>query len=163
MRTSLLVTQVSACVLFSVLFSETAFAADPEDTCNVQVGPRDLFKKHGDVVITAGQDVEQVIALHGNVTIKKGATVKGVLAAHGDVTVEGEVLESVLVVGGHVVLKGGVVRGGQFVLDGKQTSLKGGDEQKSLSGDLVVDGQSLSGLLAAKMLEKFDGCRVTER
>jgi NDP-sugar pyrophosphorylase family protein len=162
MRASLLVTVFSVCVLSSVT-SSPALAADPEDTCKVEAGPRDVVKKRGDVVISPGQDVEQVIALNGNVTIKKGASVKGVMAAHGNVTVEGEVREGVLVVGGHVVLKGGVVGGGQVVLDGKQTALKGGEEQKALSGDLVVDGQSLSGLLATRMLEKLDGCHVTER
>ena len=49
-----------------------AFAADD---CKIEAGPHDVVKKTGDVVIEAGQQVEDAIAVEGLVTIKRGAKV----------------------------------------------------------------------------------------
>lgn len=146
--------------------SSSAFAADPPskngDSCHITAGPNDIVKRKGDVVIEAGRTVESVIALKGQVTLKKGAKVKSIISVKGDAIIEAgaEVDESVVSIGGKVkVADGGVVRGSKISLVDGQLSLVG-DDGKSLSGDLHIDGTSVTQLLLANVLKKLDGCVV---
>lgn len=130
--------------------------------CHLTVGPDDVLKRTGDVVVEAGQVVENALALSGSVRVKKGAVVKTALAVKGDVVVEdgGEVTETALSLGGVVkVARGGAVRGSTLQLQEGGLKLRGDSGQK-LSGDLVVDGESLSAKLLAGILGSLEGCTV---
>jgi NDP-sugar pyrophosphorylase family protein len=141
-----------------VSLSLSAAARDPETSCTVEAGPNDVVRKKGDVVVEAGQALENVIALDGSVTLHKGAHVKTVIALRGDATIEegATVDESVITVAGRAHVKGTVsgsrieVRRGSIRLVGEK-----GD---SLSGDLTIDDTTLSKLLVDKVLEKVDAC-----
>jgi NDP-sugar pyrophosphorylase family protein len=153
-------------MLVNVLVVAPALAADPPskkgDECHITAGPNDIVKRKGDVTIEAGRTVESVIALKGRVTLKKGAKVKSIIAVKGDAVIEAgaEVEESVVTLGGKVlVADGGVVHGSKLSLTDGQLSVVG-DDGKSMSGDLHIDGTSLSQVLLAGVLKKIDGCVV---
>lgn len=133
-----------------------------DDSCTIEAGPRDVVKRTGDVIVTAGQDLEQVIALRGSVTVLKGAKVRTIIAVRGDAIVQGVVEQAAIAVGGKVKLApGGVIKGGRVELAESDLSLTGKDGEV-LKGDLSLDNQSLSQLLYRGLLEKVDACRVKD-
>jgi len=137
-------------------------AEKDKERCHLSVGPHDVVKKSGDVVVEAGQVVENAVALQGTVRVRKGAVVKTAMAVKGDVVVEdgGEVRETALSLGGAVrVKKGGVVKGSTLQLKEGALSLRG-DSGGRVSGDLVVDGESLSTKVLAGILGSLEGCAV---
>jgi hypothetical protein len=145
------------CAFALACLSLTA-AAHEADTCTVEAGPNDLVRKKGDVVVEAGQALENVIALDGSVTLHAGAHVKTVIAVRGDVTVDegATVDESVIAVAGRNHVKG-TVSGSRIEV--RQGSIHvTGEDGKSLSGDLTFNDTTLSTLIVDKVLEKVDAC-----
>jgi hypothetical protein len=150
-----------ALLAVAVLCGTPALARDGKE-CHLTVGPGDVVKRTGDVVVEAGQVVANAVALDGTVRVKKGAVVKSALAVKGDVVVEdgAEVTETALSLGGAVkVKKGGVVKGTTLQLKEGGLRLKS-DSGSKVSGDLVVDGESLSTKLLAGILGSLEGCAV---
>ncbi len=140
----------------------TALPAAAKEECHLTVGPNDVVKRTGDVVVEAGQVVENALALEGSVRVKKGAVVKTAVAVRGDVVVEagGEVSDTAVSLGGAVtVKKGGTVKGSTLQLQEGGLKVRG-DSGKRVVGNLTIDGESLSGKLLAGILGSLEGCRV---
>lgn len=150
-----------ALLALAVLCGAPALAKDGKE-CHLTVGPNDVVKRSGDVVVEAGQVVENAVALDGTVRLRRGAVVKTALAVKGDVVVEdgAEVTETALSLGGAVkVKKGGTVKGSTIQLKEGGLRIKG-DSGSKVSGDLVVDGESLSTKLLAGILGSIEGCTL---
>jgi hypothetical protein len=140
-----------------------AGAAQAKDGCTVSVGPADVVKKTGEVVIEAGQVVDNAIALAGAVRVRRGAVVKTAVAVKGDVVVEdgGEVTETALALGGSVrVRRGGLVKGSTVQLKAGGLRIEGGDHGGKVSGDLSVDGESLSTKLLVALVGSLQDCTL---
>jgi hypothetical protein len=139
-----------------------AGSARAKDGCTVSVGPADVVKKAGEVVIEAGQVVDNAIALDGAVRVRRGAVVKTAVAVKGDVVVEdgGQVTETALALGGAVKVRpGGRVQGSTVQL--KEGGLRlHGKEGHQLSGDLSVDGESLSTKLLVALVGSLRDCTL---
>jgi hypothetical protein len=135
-----------------------------EDTCTVEAGPNDVVKKTGDIVVTAGQLVEDAIALDGNVFIEKGATVKNAVAFHGDVQVEegATVTATALSMGGKVrVAKGATVKGSMEI--SKRGVRLRGEDGGEVKLDFAINGKSLAQTIADEATSKMKGCRLVEK
>lgn len=135
-----------------------------QDTCTVEAGPNDVVKKTGDVVITAGQQVEDAIALDGNVFVEKGASVKSAVSFHGDVLVEegASVSKTALSMGGKVrVTKGATVKSSLEV--SKRGVRLRGEDGADVKLDFTINGKSLAQLIADEAMSKMKGCRLVEK
>lgn len=135
-----------------------------EDSCKVEVGPKDVVKKTGDVVIEPGQDVEGAFALDGKVVIKKGAKVSKAVAFHGDVVVEdaAKVTDAALSIGGTVKTgKGAVVKSIVQISD-SGVRVKGEDGE-DVDVNLSIGGKSLAQKIADEALGKLKDCRVVAK
>lgn len=140
----------------------TALPAFAEEECRVEAGPNDVVKKTGDVVIEAGQVVEDAIALDGTVTIKSGAKVKSAVSFHGNVIIEdgASVKKSALAIGGTVkVAKGGKVNNSIEISD-KGLKVRG-DDGDDVDLNLIVGGKSLGQRIADEALAKMKNCKIT--
>ena len=144
--------------LLAVLLASTAALA--EDDCKVEVGPNDVVKQHGDVVIEAGQIAEDVVALEGSVLIKAGAKVKSAVSFGGTVTVERDaVVKTALSMGGSVKVASDAQVGSVVEIGGKGLKVRGNDG-KDLDLNLTWDGKSLGQRIADEALAKVKHCKV---
>ena len=136
-----------------------AFAADE---CQVDAGPNDVVKKKGDVIIEAGQTVEDAISLDGMVVIKSGAKVKSAVSFHGSVVVEdgATVKETALAVGGIVtVSKNAKVKS---VVEVSERGIRvRGDDGDDIDVNLKIAGKSLGQRIADEALVKMKNCKIT--
>jgi UDP-3-O-[3-hydroxymyristoyl] glucosamine N-acyltransferase len=117
------------------------------------------------VVVSAGELVEDAVAIEGNVIVKAGATVKSAMALHGSVTVEdgATVRGSVIVLGGQArVAKSAKVGESQIVLDHSSLRVVEHDGHAvELSASFA--GQSLAQAILQPILAKLHGCVVETR
>lgn len=141
-----------------VLTSLPVLAAEE---CKVEAGPNDVVKKTGDVIIEAGQLVEDAIALDGTVIIKSGARVKNAVSFHGSVLVEdgARVTKTALSIGGTVkAAKGSTVNS---VVEISEKGLRvRGDDGNDVDLNIVISGKSLGQRIADEALVKMKGCRI---
>jgi hypothetical protein len=149
--------------MLSVVVLCVALPALAEDTCEVKAGPHDVVKQKGDLVIEAGQVVEDAIAVDGRVTVKTGAQVKSAVSLHGDVVVEAgaTVTKTAFALGGQVrEAKGSHVAD---VLDISDAGVRlRGESGTSFSLNLVIDGKSLGQRLVEEAVAKTKKCQVTQ-
>ena len=129
----------------------TAEDSKPERThgdCTVTAGPRDRVAVDHDLVIPAGAEVDQAVAMRGSLVVERGARVRKAAAAGGSVTLRpgAVVTGEALAIGGDVVLEGDARVEGNAVSLGGQVRIapgaKVGGEVTSLS--LQLGGQSLA-------------------
>ena len=147
--------------LFAILVL-SAVPALAKDDCVIDSGPNDIVKKSGDIVIEAGQVVEDVITLNGTVTIKSGATVKSAISMHGNVIIEdgGTVKKSALSVGGTVKRSKGSSVNGTIEISDKGLKVRGEDGD-DVDLNIVIGGKSLGQRIADEALAKLKNCRIT--
>ncbi|MFZ5441559.1 MAG: hypothetical protein ACOZQL_16245 [Myxococcota bacterium] len=141
-----------------VTFAVPAFAAEE---CTIEAGPNDVVKKSGDVVIEAGQVVEDAIAVDGAVIIKKGARVKSAVSLHGSVTIEGgaRVEKTALAIGGRVTVAPDARVEGVVEINDRGLRVRGSDgDDVDLS--LSWGGKSLGQRIADEALTKVRNCKV---
>jgi NDP-sugar pyrophosphorylase family protein len=108
------------------LFPLIAAAGDAEKDkwhCTISADRGDRVTENKDLVIEAGETVEDAIALNGNVIVRAGATVESAIALNGSVILE----------------KGAKVKKDAVSIGGKVTAPSG----SSIRGDAVAVGGSL--------------------
>lgn len=147
--------------LLLILVAVPAFAADE---CKIEAGPNDVVKKTGDVVIEAGQQVEDVIALEGLVTIKRGAKVKSAISLHGSVVIEdgATVSKSAVSIGGTVKRGKGATVNSTVEISDAGLRVRG-DDGDDLDLNIVIGGKSLGQRVADEALVKLKNCRIVAK
>lgn len=137
---------------------------DPVE-CSVEAEGNDRVAKGHDVVVSAGEHVDNAVAVDANVIVRSGAHVKSALALHGSVTVEpgAELSGSVVAIGGKVqVAKEAHVSGGTLALDGREGLHLQGDDGKDLDVSLSFDGKSLAQEILEPLIAGIHRCKVTQ-
>jgi cytoskeletal protein CcmA (bactofilin family) len=136
---------------------------DRKEPCRLTMGPRDRVAQDADLVIPAGADVENAVALRGSIVVQRGARVKKVLVAAGSVRVErgGLVTDDVVVLAGDVKVEpGGRIEGDVVALGGRARVAEGA----AVGGHVVSLALQLSDLDLEKELRQRIGaaaaCRV---
>jgi NDP-sugar pyrophosphorylase family protein len=150
-----------------------AFAADP---AKKPAGPKVVCMTNGkdgsravqgtDLVIEAGEQVKDVVAVDGDVIIRKGAVVEDAVALRGRVIVEpgAHVKGDAVALGGEVrVQGGGHVDGDAVSLGGRLTV----DKPEDVKGDRVglsleIGGQDLVRGFIEKALDKDVRCHILD-
>lgn len=142
----------------------TALPAFANDDCKIEAGPNDVVKKTGDLIIEAGQQVEDAIALDGTLTIKSGATVKSAISFHGSVIIEAgaKVSKTALAIGGTVKAARSAVVNSTVELSGKGLKVRGEDGD-DIDLNIVIGGKSLGQRIADEALVKLKNCRVVTK
>jgi hypothetical protein len=166
---------VAALLLFAVA-TLPALAAEPKagdatgrgekdgrQACRIQVGPRDRLAQDADLVVPAGADVENAVALRGSVIVRSGARVKKAFAAGGSVRVEGggQVTEDAVAISGDVRVEAEGRIGGEAVsLGGRVRIAEGG----TVGGSVTSLSLQFAGLDLERELRERIGnqgkCRV---
>jgi hypothetical protein len=132
------------------------------EDCAITAGPRDRIAQSGDVVVEAGETVENAMALNGNVIIHKGARVKSAVAVNGNVIIEAraKVTETAATLGGKIKLAPDArIQGSKLEL-ANGFKVTGEDGKKVVDLKLSIDGRSVTDLLLAEMVEQARTCRV---
>jgi NDP-sugar pyrophosphorylase family protein len=131
--------------------------------CVIKVGPNDRVAQDADVVIQAGGEVENAVALRGSVIVRRGARVKKAVAAGGSVRVEAGALvtgEAVAISGDVRVEAGGRIDGEAVSLGGRVRIAEGG----AVSGSVTSLSLQFAGLdLERELREKIGAegtCRI---
>ena len=123
--------------------------------CVIKVGPNDRVAQDADVVIPAGGEVENAVALRGSVIVQRGARVKKAVAAGGSVRVEAGALvtgEAVAISGDVRVEAGGRVDGEAVSLGGRVRIAEGG----AVTGSVTSLSLQFAGLdLERELREKI--------
>lgn len=147
-------------ILASLLLPSTALAGDPG--CQVKVGPGDLARERGDLVVEAGQRAKSAVALHGSVVVRAGAVVEDAVALGGDVTVEpgARVAKNAVSVGGDVRVRRGGRVGKDAVSIGGKVNVDGAGAVAGHTLSLALDWKG-GGLAEAILSEVQGSCRVT--
>lgn len=147
--------------LLMTLLAIPAFAADD---CKIEAGPHDVVKKTGDVVIEAGQQVEDAIAVEGLVTIKRGAKVKSAISLHGNVVIEdgATVTKSAVSIGGTVKLGKGATVNNTVEISDAGLRVRG-DDGNDIDLNIVIAGKSLGQRVADEALSKLKNCRIVAK
>jgi UDP-3-O-[3-hydroxymyristoyl] glucosamine N-acyltransferase len=150
--------------LFALVLALAAAPALADDTCHVEAGPHDVVKKSGDVIIEAGQVVEDAIAVDGKVILKKGAVVKSAVAFHGDVVIEdgAKVTKSALSIGGAVKVAKGAVVNSTIEISDKGLRVHGEDGD-DVDVNIVIGGKSLGQRIADEALSKMKDCKIVAK
>jgi NDP-sugar pyrophosphorylase family protein len=145
-----------------LLISAAPALADEE--CRIDAGPNDVVKKTGDVIIEAGQNVEDAIALDGKVIIKNGAKVKSAVSFHGSVIVEdgAKVTKTALAVGGIVTVAKGATVKNTLELSERGLKLRG-DDGDDIDVNINIGGKSLGQRIADEALAKMKNCKIATK
>jgi hypothetical protein len=143
----------------AVLFASASYA---EEQCKVEAGPLDIVKRHGDVVVEPGQQVEDAIALDGQVIVKKGASVKSAVSLNGDVVVEAgaQVRKAALALGGVVKAAKGSEVHSRIDISDAGLRLRG-EEGDEVSLNFSFGGKSLGQRIVDEATQKVKGCKIT--
>lgn len=150
--------------LFAAMLTLSS-AAFAEDGCTITAGPHDVVSKRGDVVIEAGQVVEDAIAVDGKVTIKKGATVKSAVSMNGAVVVEdgATVTDAVVAIGGVAVVGKKASVQNVIELSAEHGLRLRGSEGDGFSFNFTIDGKSLGQRIVEEATSKVKGCKVNKK
>ena len=147
-----------------LLLSAAPDAGKPNlDRCTFTANKGDRILKGADVVVKAGETIEDAIAIDGNVVVKSGGSVKSAIALHGSVIVEdgATVRESVVAIAGKtLVSKTAKVAESQVELDDKALWIMPTDGDK-VEISASVAGENLSKLFLKPILEKVHDCDIT--
>lgn len=163
--------RLSPFVLAAFVLTPVAFAADASSgeqdhvDCTVDAKGNDRVAKGRDVVVQAGETVDDAVAVDGNVIIRSGAHVKSALALHGSVTVEaGAIVDgAVVAIGGRAhVDPGAKVKQGTLALDKHHGLQIRGDDGKSLDVSVNLGGSNLADEMLKPMIASIHRCRVIE-
>jgi hypothetical protein len=166
---------VAALLLFAVS-TLPALAAEPKSgdptsrgdkdghhACRIQIGPRDRLAQDADLIVPAGADVENAVALRGSVIVRSGARVKKAFAAGGSVRVEGggQITEDAVAISGDVRVEAEGRIGGEAVsLGGRVRIAEGG----KVGGSVTSLSLQFAGLDLERELRERIGsegkCRV---
>lgn len=140
-------------------------ARDHHDRCRIRLGPRDRLAQDADLVIPAGAEVEDAIALRGSVIVQRGARVKKAVAAGGSVRVEAgaQVTDDAIAIAGDVRVDAeGRVGGDAVSLGGRVRLAEGG----KVVGHVVGLSLQMAGLDLERLLKEQVGaegtCRVEQ-
>jgi len=92
--------------VWSASTQDAGAGAPPSDRCIIEATKDDRVAKGKDVIVNAGERVEDAIAVEGNVYVRRGARVKQAIALHGSVIVEAgaRVTGSVVAIGGRITV-----------------------------------------------------------
>ncbi len=135
--------------------------ASSSDRCIIEAKKNDRVAKGKDVVVNAGEQVEDAVAVEGNVYVRRGARVKQAIALNGSVTIEAgaRVTGSVLAIGGKVhVSPDAEVEGSQLSLDDGLRIV--GETGREIRVNASLDGKNLAHEILKPMIEKFRHCGV---
>ncbi|QSQ15775.1 hypothetical protein [Myxococcus landrumensis] len=118
------------------------------------------------LVIEAGENVKDAVAIDGDVIVRKGASVDDAVAIHGRVIVEpgARVKGDAVSMGGEVrVQKGARVEGSALALGGKLSV----DKDATIEGDKVslsfeIGGKDLVKGLIEEALDDESGCHIID-
>lgn len=148
-------------LLTAVLISSSAALA--KDECHITVGKHDVVKRTGDVVIEAGQVIEDAIALSGRVIIKSGAKVKSAISLSGAVVVEdgAVVTDTVLAMGGTVTVGKGAFVKNVLELDKEHGLRLRSDDGDDFTFNISIGGKSLAQRIVEEATVKVKDCVVT--
>ncbi|ATB48252.1 hypothetical protein [Corallococcus macrosporus] len=119
-----------------------------------------------DLVIEAGEQVKDGVAVEGDVIVRKGARVEDVVAIRGRVIVEpgGRVTGSAVSLGGEVrVHKGAAVDGDAIALGGRLKV----DQDEAVKGDKVslsfeIGGRDIVRGFIEGVLDEETGCHIVD-
>ncbi len=159
MRLSVAPAVLAAVVL---LAAPTARAGD----CDVEPGPNDRVSKGAPLVIRAGEQVDDAIAMNGDVTVEEGAVVDKAVAVGGSVTVRSgaQVRKDAVAIGGDVVVEAdGRVGKDAVSLGGQVREAKGSRIGGSVVGLAFRGGKSSLGREILKAISSLDGCRISTK
>jgi hypothetical protein len=132
--------------------------------CSIDASGKDRVAKGHDVVVNAGELVEDAVAVDGNVVVRKGAHVKSALALHGSVTVEAgaQVEDSVVAIGGKVKVDPSAhVAGSSIALDDKDGLHLRSDDGEDLDVAINIGGKSLAQKVLEPIIAGIHRCRIT--
>ncbi len=138
-----------------------AHAWGKKDDCVIQAEEGDVVARGKDVVVEAGQHVNDAVAIDGNVIIRKGAHAKSAVAINGSVTIESgaKVTGSAISFGGKVtVAPDAKVEGSRLVL-GEGIKVRG-ENGNDFSLNLSIGGEQLGDLIAGKVAAMARNCRI---
>lgn len=151
------------------LAEDSSKAAAPKDSapkvrCAVHSKNGSRAVQGQDLILNAGEQAKDAVAVDGNVVIRKGAVVGDVVAIRGKVTIE----EGAVVKGDAVALGGELHLGKNARVKGDAVALGGTlqvDEGASVGGDRVnfslnFNGEDLAKSFLKKALENSD-CSIT--
>lgn len=152
----------SAVLAAVVLLAAPTARAD----CNVEVGPNDRVSKGEPLVIRAGEQVDNAIAMNGDVTVEEGAVVEKAVAVGGSVTVRSgaQVRKDAVAIGGDVIVEAdGRVGKDAVSLGGQVREAKGSRIRGSVVGLAFQGGKSSLAREILKGVSSLDGCKVSTK
>jgi NDP-sugar pyrophosphorylase family protein len=155
---------VAALLLPLALAAPRAASAGEGTRCRVELGPDDRFVQGEDLVITAGSEVRDAVALRGSVVVRPGARVRRAVAVGGSVVLErgARVREDAVALGGDVRLEPEARVGKDVVaLGGKVMAGSDGQVGGHVLGMSLQLGQGLGRKILAEM--GAEGCEVVAR
>ncbi len=132
--------------------------------CRVELGPDDRFAQGEDLVVAAGSEVRDVVALRGNVVLRPGARVRKAVAVGGSVVLErgARVAEDAVALGGDVRMEPEARVGKDVVaLGGRVVAGSDGQVGGNVLGMSLQLGQGLGRKILAEM--GAEGCEVVAR
>lgn len=134
--------------------------------CNVEVGPNDRVSRGEPLVIRAGEQVENAVALHGDLTIEDGAIAEKAVAVGGSVRVRSgaRVKQDAVAIGGDVVVESGARVGNDAVsLGGQVREAQGSQVKGSVIGLAFQGGKSTLAREILKGISSLEGCQVVTK
>jgi hypothetical protein len=152
-------------VVLALALAAPAAARPADDTrCRVELGPDDRGTRGEDLVVPAGAEVRDAVAVRGDVVLRPGARARKALAVGGSVRLErgAQVREDAVALGGDVLVEPAARVGKDAVaLGGKVLSTAAGQVGGSVLGVSFQFGRGL----ARRLLEAFpvEGCEVVAR
>jgi len=147
--------------VLSASAQDAGAGAPVPDRCIIEAKKYDRVAKGKDVIVEAGDHVEDAIAVEGNVYVRRGARVKQAIALHGSVIVEAgaRVTGSVVAIGGRITVSPDAqVEGSQLSLDDGLRIV--GETGRELQINASLDGVNLAREILKPMLEEFHDCGV---
>jgi hypothetical protein len=155
----------TAALLFFTLssgsYAADAGVADPKDRCVINPGKGDRAAKGKDVVVEAGEKIEDAVAVDGSVFVKNGGEVKNAMALHGNIVVEAgaRVRGNAIAVGGKItIVPGARLEGSQISLDRALNIV--GDNGSSVKVSASLGGKGLAREILKPILDKLKDCDV---
>jgi len=144
-------------VFLAVAASLPALAED----CVVTAGPHDRVSRGKDVVVEAGESLENAVSLDGDVILRRGARVKSAVAVNGNLVLEAgsKVTGTAAAFGGKIKIGPGAKISGSRLQLSDRIELRGENGQ-DVGLQLSIGGHDLSTLLVSKLVEKARSCRI---
>lgn len=160
----LLLVPFLACSLLPLTAAARAPSEGAHVRCDVDVGAGDRLVREGDLIVQAGEVVNDAIALHGDVIVRKGAVVHGsAIALEGSVRLEdgAQVAKSALAFSGKVQLAPSAHVAGSTVAVSREGTLElVGEDGDGLTLTFSGDPGGLGRKVLDEVLAGVHACRI---